>query len=444
MSDTNLIDFSDGISSGNEKYFSDNYVCVPKEKKISDRFFAPIKGGSLRGSIISMISICFGTACLSFPKAIDNIGLIPGLILMIVIFIISYWSLYLLLITARKKRILDYSLLIQNILGDNYLLFSDIVNLLCCYGIMMAYEFTISSFYMGLMNTFFGIELKDKLNKGIQMLASMFLVLIPLGLLKNISKLQYASMVGIMALFYTLIVMIIELPFYINKAESEGRRIVYFKKFDWSSLDSFSFIFYAYCSHNGILSIYKELLQPSKRRSMKVLNRGLILQFIVFTVIALAGFFSNLNDTPSIFINMTGSDILFNGRDIFIIISKVLYFFCLHCNCTINLNIMKGSIRQLIFKNKEPKFLKHLLVIFAIYGSSFLLTFFIDDISTIIGFLSGLCIIFVSYVNPVLCYVKSNNMPRYHWKNLTAVLIMVVVSILGILATVKTIIDYTK
>ena len=150
----------------------------------------------------------------------------------------------------------------------------------------MSYEFTISSFFLDIFGKFYTITDDNRtMIKMIQMSTCMLLLQLPLSLLKDISKLQYASMVGCFTLLYTAIVIVAECPMYYSKAISEGRTIPLFKPLSMQVFDSFSIFLYAFASHNGIFPIFDELERPSKRRSFQVLNRAYILEIVIFLFI---------------------------------------------------------------------------------------------------------------------------------------------------------------
>jgi amino acid permease len=412
-----------------------------QRKSWIERYFSPLSSGSLRGSIISIAAMCFGPASLSFPIALTNVGLIPGSLMFFILTSISIWSINILLETGRKMKIMNYSKLIKECLGDKMLLISDINNMVFCFGIIMAYQFSISQFFMETVNVLFDIEIGNRTVKLIQMLSFTYLFQVPLSLLKDISKLQYASIVGSFALFYTIFVMAIQCPFYYEEGLAENRNIQLVKAIDWSIMDSYSIFLYGYASHNGILAIYSELKKPNERRSKKVLSRAMMLQIVIFVIVAYSGFFSLIEKTPSIFISRPTLKSL-NGKDYYILVSKIFFFLSLNCTCAITYNILRGSINSFFFQGNHPSFLIGLSITAAIFTTSCLLTFLIDNVVKIVGILGGLCAVIVCYISPILCYVKSNGYSITSWRNIMSLSILALICVCGVMSTVKTIFDY--
>src|SRR5689334_4112092 len=82
-----------------------------------ERFFGPIRSGSLRGATIAMASITFGGGCLSFPSAVAQVGPIVGFFMLFFIAYLSYYTLSLLLEDGTKTKIMDYNGLIEKTMG---------------------------------------------------------------------------------------------------------------------------------------------------------------------------------------------------------------------------------------------------------------------------------------------------------------------------------------
>jgi solute carrier family 38 (sodium-coupled neutral amino acid transporter), member 11 len=398
------------------------------------RFFGPIKGGSLRGSIFSLASICFDTTCLSFPLALWNMGLIPGTFLLVTMGLLSYWSLYILLVTGRLTKIYNYRKLIKSVLGEKMALLSDMNNIIFSIGAQTAYIVTISKFFHEVLFGLFGIQ-KTNIIKIIQMTICMIFFQVPLSLLKNISKLQYASILGSLVLIFTLVVMFIQSFFYFQEGQDKGRSIQLVREINWNYLDSFSVFLFAFSPHNGLFLIFSEMAKPNLRRTKTVLNRAMLLQCFIFFIIAYAGFFSLLENFPSIFLSRP--PLKQDPNDYYIISAKILFFFSLHCLCAINFNLLRGTISSLFYKGKNITDFQNFYVTAIMFVLSNLVAFFANNVVEIISIISGISVTFICYVFPVMCYVRANHYKRYHYKNVISMTIMILISCVGLISTFK-------
>jgi amino acid permease len=127
-------------------------------------------------------------------------------------------------------------------------------------------------------------------------------VLLPLSLLRNLSSLSFASVLSLLALTYTGIVMYIELPFYHKIYSKEEGVTSYPIKIDWNVFTACAMTFFAYTCQLQLLPIYSELKRPNFRRIKKVVTGSLMIDFIFYTAIASAGYWSTLSASPTVII----------------------------------------------------------------------------------------------------------------------------------------------
>lgn len=415
-------------------HLSDELPDQPSSDEWTKRWFAPLTGGSLRGSTIAFASITFGVGCLSFPQAFADIGLIPGLTMFIVICLLSYWSLYVLILAARRKRTMHFQTLIKRVLGKGIFYTSEANNMLLLFGILIAYEKAISDIAMTLLNIFFGLDPKNSYTKLIQMIICMMLQFFT-SLLRDMSKLQYVGMLGGLTLLYTMFVIIIESPFYFIEGKNEGRSFDLFKTDYTKYLSTFSIFLFGFASHNGILAVIKELKRPNSRRTMKVLNRAMALEIGMYGIIGLAGFFSIIESTPSPFITRPPLKI-FGKIDYFIIVAQVLLVFCLTGSCAIIYNILRGVYTSLIFNGGNVSFFVDMLITLCFYLITNTIAYLVDNINTVLGVLGGFCGVNICYIIPILCYIYTNGQKLSHWTSVGSFIIMAAVVITGYTAVI--------
>jgi amino acid permease len=86
-------------------------------------------------------------------------------------------------------------------------------------------------------------------------------------------------------------------------------------EYAWFDLNLFtgaSITFFAYTCHVTLIPIYSELVNPNERRIKKIISRSIIVDIVFYLSIALAGYFSTYNQTPSIVLKRPS---LSGGRD---------------------------------------------------------------------------------------------------------------------------------
>ena len=419
-----------------EYFYDDDFDETPyrSNKTCFQRYFGKIQSGSLRGSIISMASIVFGIAGLAYPVGFANIGLIPGIILFAIISLFNYLSLYALIFTARKEKINHYGMLIQKVLGNTMAMISDINNIIFCVGVAMSYEFTIQSFFQETCLKFFPDLTSTQLLviKRIQMTISGLFIMLPLCLLRNISTLQYASMVGSLALIYSCFLIVGQSYFYYeHETHDNGKTIPLFKPLSLKIFHSFSVFLFGYAQHNGVLPIFDELARSSRRRTKAVLDKAFLLEVVLFFSIGLGGFFSLQDPTPSIFLNRKDLEYKSMNKDYFVIIAQCLFCMTLHCTVAINNNILRNALKSLIFKGKEITKKVDFIIVFMLLLITNVVTYFISDVLDIISIVGSICSVIVCLVSPIMCWVYSNGKPLTSPTNIAVITILCVFVAIG-------------
>ena len=126
------------------------------------------------------------------------------------------------------------------------------------------------------------------------------LILFPLSSLRDMSSLRYAGLASVAALTYTLVVLVVELPWYYK--ENESTATIHMIKLDGNFLSGLAITFFAFTCQFSLLPIYSELVNPNYRRIKKVIYRSLILDCVFYYIIASAGYFSTFNNTSPVVI----------------------------------------------------------------------------------------------------------------------------------------------
>ena len=183
---------------------------------IFDRIFGKMRAGSLRGSIFAMTSLSIGTGCLSFTKKVIQFGFVWFGVFLIISAYAIYWSLVGMIRVSRKHGDLEYSSSVKKILGKIPALVIDIMTILYSFGIIITYEVIIFTLIGRTSYEFFISHDKYKtysdyetnewntLTYNIVVLLIISCLLIPLCLAKDIGKMKFFSLFGIIALLFSV------------------------------------------------------------------------------------------------------------------------------------------------------------------------------------------------------------------------------------------------
>ena len=404
----------------------------------SSSLFSPLTPGSLRSGIISTIACSCGAGCLTFPYAFSKVGLVPGLCLLVFISSSMGLMLHLLVEAALKAKTFNFSGLALNALGPVMNVVYNICSIVLIMGIIMNYMFTSYQMMEQFILQVFGYDISPY--RMYLFCICCFGVQIPLSLLRDMSKLQYASMLASVMIFLVIMIIVCESPFFIIQNINKNLYPKMYLPLSWEYLDAAAIIMFGYMNHNGILQILSEVKKPTIKRCKKVINGSWVIEFICYFMIGLSGYLSTLDTTPSIFI--TREDIKGFSPDYFIISSRCIIAICLSCLIPLRWNLMRESIAA-TFKVEKMTIATDIIVTVLGMIALNLIVYFVD-ILTIIGFIGGIVTFMISFVIPVFSYVKYIKKKSSDTKLKVSYVIFFVFMIIGTAATIKSIVDFSK
>lgn len=181
-------------------------------------------------------------------------------------------------------------------------------------------------------------------------------LLLPLFLLRDISKLRFSTVFGLLCLVVIMIVIVIELPEFLKQNNENNIKYNWYdvsKSFnsDFNFFRGIGTIFFAYNCHSGVFPVYDRLFNNSKRRHRKTFNRSMILDVIFFLVIGITGYLTQPDNTPTIIINRNALNK--GSKDILMTICRVLIFCLIIVKNPVNYNCLRVSIFDMLFKTTE-------------------------------------------------------------------------------------------
>ena len=200
-----------------------------ENKKQTSKGQETVKSNTISGAIFAMTALSIGTGCLTFTKKIIQFGFVWFGVTLILGGIATYWTLSGLIRAARKRGDSEYSSIVKKELGSFPAMLVDVMTCLYSWGLIITYEIIMNTLVGRVIYVFFkddepiyptfGIyedKVWDKLKIKAIVLGTINIVLIPLCILKDISKMKFFSLFGIISLFYTIFVLVIQSYFYWN------------------------------------------------------------------------------------------------------------------------------------------------------------------------------------------------------------------------------------
>ena len=433
-----------------------------KKAKFIERLIHPIQWGSLRSSIFGLSSMCLEAGALVLAIRCKQFGMVNFLVALALGGLCAYWTLLMMIKAGKTTEERDYSKVVKEILGNKVRIYVDCNITVYLLGAVISFQVII---YQILGSVIYDImKILDKMDnnkydtfekfkeeywrkKYIIKLPVMFGVaalVFPLCLLKDVSKMRVASLIGVLALIYSIIVIIIESFFFLFKYNWDliGEMNWFDIRNAFSYKDGIPFfggistVFYIYSCHAGAFPVYKTLNRNTTRRIKKVFRRSIMLDIMVYVCVAAASFITSPIDPPELILyreNLKKFD-----PDYFIIIAKLGVIFNLFFSTPANYAGLRLSLFELIWGNTDITSVKNFFVTLIIFIIVVLTGALYDEILQYIELLGGFCSVIYCFLIPGLIYVKSNK-KGCSFKNIITVFILITLLIIGYTSGILTI-----
>ena len=438
------------------------YIPLKRNAKFFERILHPIQFGSLRGSIFGLTSMCLGAGSMVLAKKCQELGLVNFIILLILGGFLSYCCLVMMIKAGKSIKEKNYSKVVKAILGNKIGILVDITIAIFLFGVLISYQViiyqTIGAVVFDIMKMIGKMDEKYETFKDYKeniwqekkylKFPIMFGVAVldyPLCLLKDISKMRIPSLIGVLAIVYSIIVVIIESFFYIF---NENKDII--NQMNWIDITkSFNIkdgipifggiatVFFLYSCHAGAFPVYKSLRNNTTRRIKKVFRRSILLDVFLYVFIATSSFITSPLDSPDLILyrpNLKGFD-----PDYFILIAKIGIIFNLFFSTPANYAGFRISFFQLVFGNNKITNKKNIIVTACVLAIVILIGALYDKILDYITLLGGFCSVVFCILIPGLIYAKNDNIPKSKFKKYFIIVTVVILLIIGFTSGILTI-----
>ena len=427
---------------------------LKKENKNS--FFSNLwPAGSLLSSIINLSIMSLGMGSLAIPQKISYISLVFGIIFIILSGIASLWSFKILGDMSQKYKITKYEEIVKFLFGNGLSIFLSIIICINQIGIIIIYQVVLYKLTGGVINElgkfgYMNVEtFAEESFWGIFWVRLCFcygvaiLILFPLCQLKNISKMRYASTLGIISLFILIIIIVAECPFYIKKNIIENEEPINYYDIipsieNMKIFQSVINMLYIYGCHPGIFPVLESLSDPSPQRINKLFNYSILIDIICYLIIGIFGYLTQPIDTPDLIIERNK---IFDN-DIFMSIGLIFFLFTIIVKICVNYNTLRYTILNLLnYKTDDFPYSTNLTITGLVLIFSTLISVIFQSISSYISLLGSFCTVIISFFIPGLIYIKGNEFSMKHYNNILALIFICFIVAYGLWCGILTIKD---
>ena len=451
------------LTAINSRNTKDSTEMVPESEGNYEESTCSMKEGSILGGVFALSSLALGTGAFSIPIRCTQIGLFWYVIFIIIGATAAYWTLTGFIKAARNfkgKEFEDYSLAVKGIVGSQAGIFIDVIIVFYVFGVFVQYQVIIYSLIGRTIYEFFADQDKypkfkdyeedvwDSAKIKFPIMFGTTLLVTPLCLLKDISKMRFASTFAVCALIYCILVVVIQTPWffkdYLDKYDKDDSD-THANWFDitkgfTSKLNFFTGIatvFFCYTCHPGAFPVFKTLKNHTEKRINTVFFRSICLDIVIYVLVAICGFMTAPTNPKSLIIYR---ETIFDN-DIFMTIAKIALGLDLLLSLPANYNSYRCSFFLVFFHTDIIDNKRNLLVTIPTLLISTLIGALYKDILSYISFFGGFCSSIISYVIPGSMIILTSGESMTSKKNILRLIAVLCLATMGFMGGVETIRD---
>ena len=389
-------------------------------------------------------------------------SLLASLIVILASGAINYWTLTILGDVTKKYKLRKYEDVVSKLFSRNLKIFLGIVMVLNQSGMIILYQVIMYKLLGGVINELFCLGYsnveefveesfwKEKKVKFLICYLITITVLYPLCQLKNISRMRYTSLFGILSFFILVFIVLVECPFFYKHNVVKGNQKINYYDVrtgfgkDLQFFQSISTILYAFSCHVGVFPVLNSLHNRTKKRVQKVFRRAILLDIAAYLIIGFSGYLSQPEHTPDLILER---DKIFNN-DILMTIGQMLFIFTLVAKICANYNGLRTALLILMKYDpiEYPNNINYMVTILTLIITTFIAAIF-QKISDYISLIGSFCSIFISVVMPGIIYIKDNGQSISSLKNILVIFFVIFLSLFGLttsFCTIKSIFEHAK
>jgi len=426
-----------------------------KNKKFFERLLNPMEYGTVRGGVFALSSICLEAGAMVLGIRCAQFGLVNFLIIIILGGLLAYWCLVMMIKAGKNIEEQTYSKVVKTILGKKVGIFMDTIITIDLFGELISFQViiyqTLGAVVYDIMKMTGSLDVtkyksfveykkkrwQEAAYLKFPIMFGLAALVYPLCLLKDISKMRIPSLIGVLALIYSMLVVIFESIFYminVNKDKvGEMNWIDITKSFDVPDgipfFGGIATVFYLYSCHAGAYPVYKTLENRTERKIKKIFFRSILLDIIAYILIATASFITAPIDSPDLILyreNLPGFD-----PDYFMLVAKIGLIFNTFFSTPANYEVFRLSFFELIWGNSHITDKKNIIVTAIVLISVTAIGAVYDRILEYFELIGGFCTVIYCILIPGLIYAKNSDIPKTKLKKYGIIITMFFLVLIG-------------
>nr|ABD64603.1 amino acid permease 14 [Leishmania donovani] len=382
-------------------------VEVPKQQpmflvRLMRRVIPP---GGFASGVFNLAGSSLGAGILGLPYAFDTSGIVMGTIYLIVIYLLTVYSVRLLAIVYGKTGIRSYELTARILFGRGGDIFTAVIMFIKCMGACIAYVICINDLWHAFLNDdrvqgyYRSVSFQRVLTS-----VTFLLLMLPLSLPRQINSLRYVSLFGVVFVLYFVVCVVIHSATHGLKEGITSKGLRLFNTGNRAIQGLGQFVFAFLCQSNAY-QVFNETPKPSVR----FFELQVLVSMLICTVFYwVTGFFGYCD-----FGDKVGSSLLRMYRpltDYYFAVAYVGPVVKLCVAFALHILPSRDSVHHLIgWDLHTVAWWKNAVLCTFLSLVSLLCGLFIPNVNTVFGLLGSFTGGFIAFVFPALFFIYSGD-----------------------------------
>ncbi|EGN99764.1 hypothetical protein SERLA73DRAFT_88414 [Serpula lacrymans var. lacrymans S7.3] len=365
-------------------------------------------------SVANMANSILGAGA-GLPYAVSQAGFVLGIILLVVLCLITDWTIRLVVINAKLSGRNSYIEIMNSCFGSSGRAAVSVFQFSFAFGGMCAFGIIIGDTIPHVIRSLFPAlhtipVLSVFTNRQFVIAFCTVCVSYPLSLYRDIHKLSRASALALIGMLIIVASVLVEGPHVGPDLKGDpSKRLSFVGPGVFQAIGVMSFAFV--CHHNSLL-IYGSLRTPTLDRFAKVTHISTAISLVACCTLAISAFW--------VFTDRTQGNILnnFSRSDTIINVARFCFGLNMFTTLPLELFVCREVIEQYFFSHESFNPQRHVFFTSVILFSSMLLSLFTCDLGVTLEITGGVSATALAFIFPAACYLKLSE-PRIPWYSRT-------------------------
>jgi len=389
--------------------------------------------GSVWGSVFNLCNSAIGAGILALPYAVQQTGVVLGLICMFVMCLTLAFTNKILVWTARlNPAAKSYEKLVKDVFGNKASYLTTFSVILTTFGACAGFLVIIGDVLPPLVKLVITNSKYDWLSHRIVVTGVCSIIgILPLASLKNFNSLRFSSTLAIISVSFTVFVILFRSAQTFPLSEEIKEKVSLFK-YSMGIFDALPLISFAFGCHMQMIPIFGELKDNHvPRRINTVIASTSMTCILLYSITATFGYLQfPTSKEGNILKNYSDTDVLVN-------VARALLCFVIVCHYPPSNYCCRAALDYLFIGNPKPSTARRLTWTFIIWGFAFIVAILVPKIDVVFGLIGATANSLIVFIFPALFLINLNHL--YDWegtREYPAFLIGVAILVVGIILSI--------